>query len=235
MLEDDQDVLENAARHDVTQEPVRIGHSAARLRVPVDATRLHSGVMQGRFRADILRNRNNRAILDRWSVIALPEAWLVAGCLFQTVWNLQAGRSPEADIKDYDLFYFDSGDTSEEGESRVQARIDDLLGDLGVTIEASNQARVHLWYESYFGQPYGELRSAREGIDRFLVSATCVGVRPGEVYAPNGLALLYDGVLSMNPRMTHRALFDRKARSYLARWPWLKVQPQAVTAEPGIE
>ncbi len=191
--------------------------------------------MQHRFFADILRNRNNRAILDRWNMLALPDAWLVAGCLFQTVWNLQAGRPPEADIKDYDLFYFDSGDTSEEGEAGVQARIDELLGDLGVTIEASNQARVHLWYESYFGQPYAKLRSACEGIDRFLISATCVGVRPGEVYAPNGLALLYGGVLSMNPLLPHRVLFDRKARSYLARWPWLQVHPDAVAAESGIE
>jgi uncharacterized protein len=197
--------------------------------------KITTSVMQGRFFADILSNRNNRAILDRWSRLAIPDGWLVAGCLFQTVWNLQAGRSPEADIKDYDLFYFDPGDTTEEGESGVQARIDELLGDLGVTIEASNQARVHLWYESYFGQPYGELRSACEGIDRFLVSATCVGVRPGEVYAPNGLALLYDGVLSMNPRLPHRVLFDRKARSYLARWPWLQVKPDAVAAESGVE
>jgi hypothetical protein len=179
---------------------------------------------QGRFFADTLRNRNNRAILDRWSMLALPDGWLVAGCLFQTVWNLQGGRSPEADIRDYDLFYFDRGDTSQQAESRVQERIDDVLGDLGVTIEASNQARVHVWYESYFGQPYGELRSACEGIDRFLVLATCVGVRPGEVYAPGGLALLYDGVLSMNPLLPHRMLFDRKVRSYLERWPWLQVQ-----------
>jgi uncharacterized protein len=191
--------------------------------------------MQSRFFADILRNRNNRAILDRWSMLALPDGWLVAGCLFQTVWNLQAERSPEADIKDYDLFYFDPADTSEEGESGVQARIDELLGDLNVTVEASNQARVHIWYESYFGQPYAELRSACEGIDRFLVSATCVGVRPGEVYAPNGLALLYDGVLSMNPLSPHRVLFDRKATSYLARWPWLRIHPYGVAAQSGIE
>jgi hypothetical protein len=187
--------------------------------------------MQDRFFADILRNPNNRAILDRWSLLALPDGWLVAGCLFQTVWNLQVRRSPEADIKDYDLFYFDSGDTSEGGESGVQARIGELLGDLGVTIEVSNQARVHLWYESYFGKPYGALRSAREGIDRFLVSATCVGVRPGEVYAPCGLELLYDGVLSMNPLLPHRVLFDRKVGSYLARWPWLRVKLDAVVAE----
>ena len=189
--------------------------------------------MQGRFLADILRNRNNRAILDRWSMLALPDGWLVAGCLFQTVWNLQAGRSPVADIRDYDLFYFDPGDTSEEGESGVQERIDEVLSDLGVTIEASNQARVHVWYESYFGQPYGELRSACEGIDRFLILATRVGVRPGEMYAPSGLALLYDGILSMNPLVPHRALFEGKARSYRERWPWLQIQPDTIAAQSG--
>lgn len=181
--------------------------------------------MQARFFTDILSNAHNSAILERWSALALPDGWLVAGCLFQTVWNLQSGREPEADIKDYDLFYFDAGDTSEAAERGVQARVDEVLGDLGVTIEASNQARVHLWYESHFGRPYaGALRSARDGIDRFLVPATCVGVRPGELYAPNGLALLYDGVLTMNPLMPHRDLFERKAASYSARWPWLRVR-----------
>lgn len=179
--------------------------------------------MHDRFLADILTNRHNRAILDRWSDLALPDGWLVAGCLFQTVWNLRDGRPPEAGIKDYDLFYFDAGDTSEAGERRVQAHAEAVLGDLGVTVEASNQARVHLWYEAYFGQACGPLRSARDGIDRFLVPATCVGVRPGELYAPNGLAVLYDGVLAMNPLTPHLDLFERKAASYRARWPWLRV------------
>jgi uncharacterized protein len=65
----------------------------------------------------------------------------------------------------------------------------------------------------------------------FLVSATCVGVRPGEVYAPNGLALVYEGVLSMNPLLPYRGLFDRKVRSYLARWPSLRVRPDVVHLE----
>ena len=181
--------------------------------------------MQDRFFADILRNGNNRAILDRWSALALPDGWLVAGCLFQTVWNLRAGREPEADIKDYDLFYFDANDTSEDGEHDLQAHVDEILGDLGVAVEASNQARVHIWYESHFGHPYKKLGSARDGIDRFLVPATCVGVRPGELYAPNGLELLYDGVLTMNPLTPYRELFERKAASYRARWPWLQIRP----------
>jgi hypothetical protein len=181
--------------------------------------------MQVQFFSDVLTNRYNRAILERWHELALPDAWLVAGCLFQTVWNLMSGRAPEADIKDYDVFYFDAADASALAEKRVQAHVEQVLRDLPITIEASNQARVHLWYESYFGHPCEPLRDSCDGIDRFLVPATCVGVRPGEIYAPNGLDLLYSGVLTMNALTPHRDLFDRKAASYRARWPWLQVQP----------
>lgn len=191
--------------------------------------------MHDRFVADVLRNDYNRAILDRWSALALADGWLVAGCLFQTVWNLRAGRAPHVDIKDYDLFYFDRTDTSEPAERSVQACVDDVLADLGIIVEVSNQARVHLWYESYFGRPYEELRCACEGIDRFLIPATCVGIRPGELYAPNGLALLYDGILTMNPLLPHRDLFERKAASYCSRWPWLRIQhPDHPHAEDSL-
>jgi hypothetical protein len=181
--------------------------------------------MHDRFFADIQRNPHNRAILDRWDALALPDGWLVAGCLFQTVWNLASGWLPTADIQDYDLFYFNADDLSDEGERRMQAHVEAVLGDLGVTLEATNQARVHLWYEDYFGHPYEPLGCSKDGIDRFLVPATCVGVRPnGEVYAPNGLECLYAGELRMNPLKAHRDLFERKAASYQRRWPWLTIQ-----------
>jgi uncharacterized protein len=198
-------------------DPLNCTHLSNRSRPQLYA--MHEG-----FIADILRNRHNGIILDRWGELALPDGWLVAGCLFQTLWNLQAGRAPEADIKDYDLFYFDSNDPSEAAERRVQARVDDVLADLDIAVEVSNQARVHVWYESYFGHPYEQLRTACDGIDRFLVLATCVGIRPGELYAPNGLALLYDGLLTTNPLTPYRNLFDQKAASYRARWPWLRIQ-----------
>lgn len=71
------------------------------------------------FLADVLTNKFNRAILAAWDQLDLPDGWLVAGCLFQTVWNLCAGRSPETDIKDYDIFYFDDTDLSASAEWRV--------------------------------------------------------------------------------------------------------------------
>jgi len=183
--------------------------------------------MNDRFLQDVLSNRHNRTILGRWARLALPDGWLVAGCLFQTVWNRCSGRPAEAQIKDYDLFYFDAGDLSAEAEGAVQARVDAVLADLGITVEVKNQARVHTWYPEWFGHPYAALQSACDGIDRFLVPGTCVGVRPvadgHEVYAPYGLALMYEGRLTPNPLVPHRALFEAKAASYQQRWPWLTI------------
>jgi hypothetical protein len=126
------------------------------------------------------------------------------------------------------LFYFDASDLSVQAEQRVQERVSAALSDLDVIVEAKNQARVHLWYEEHFGHPYPQLQSSADGIDRFLVPATCVGLRPGgasqwELYAPNGLAMLYEGRLTPNPLTNHRLLFERKAQSYRERWPWLVV------------
>ena len=187
------------------------------------------------FIADALQNRFNRAILERLPSLDLPDAWLVAGCLFQSVWNLKSGRPPEADIKDYDLFYFDAGDLSEAAETGVGQRVEACFADLGVTVEAKNQARVHTWYAAYFGFPYEPLTSSKNGIDRFLVPCTCVGLQnraaessAGELdlmlYAPYGLDDLYQGILKPNPLCNHIPLFAEKARSYQSRWDWLNIQ-----------
>jgi uncharacterized protein len=195
------------------------------------------GPQATQFIADALQNRFNRVILERLPALGLPDAWLVAGCLFQSVWNLKSGRPPEAGIKDYDLFYFDAADLSEAAETGVGQRLEACFADLGITVEAKNQARVHTWYEAHFGFPYEPLTSSQNGIDRFLVPCTCVGLQnradsPGEpdleldlaLYAPYGLDDLYEGILKPNPLCHHAPLFAEKARSYQSRWDWLNIQ-----------
>lgn len=195
-----------------------------------------------RFIADALQNPVNGAILQRLPALGLPDAWLVAGCLFQTVWNLHTGRPPASGIKDYDLFYFDGADLSAQSEALVGERVEAAFADLEVTIEAKNQARVHTWYPQWFGHPYPALTSARDGIDRFLVPCTCVGLQAPaghtgqpSLYAPNGLDDLYAGILRPNPLCDHRLLYRAKARSYQVRWPWLQlVEPaEAVISAPA--
>jgi uncharacterized protein len=97
------------------------------------------------FIAAIRENRFNRAILERLPALGLADAWLVSGALFQTVWNLQTGHTPERGIRDYDLFYFDP-DVSWDAENAAIARAGAIFADLDVAVELRNQARVHLWY-----------------------------------------------------------------------------------------
>ena len=105
------------------------------------------------FLAAALRNPVNPAIIDELHRLALPDAWLVAGCLVQSVWNVLTRRPLGHGINDYDVFYFDP-DTSWEAEDAVIRELTARLGHLGAAIEVRNQARVHLWYPGKHGVPY---------------------------------------------------------------------------------
>ncbi len=180
-----------------------------------------------RFVQDAQRNRCNRVLLERLPDLGLPDAWLVGGCLFQTVWNLLGNQPPEVGIRDYDIFYFDPDDLTESAEHAVQQRVNEAFVELGVQLEVKNQARVHIWYPAYFGRPCPPLQNACEGINRFLVGSTSVGLRQANgatgVHAPYGLDDLYAGILRANPSLDHGELYGRKARDYKARWPWLQI------------
>ena len=181
------------------------------------------------FLATVRQNPVNAALIDRLPEFGLPDCWLVAGCLFQTVWNIRAGQPPAENIRDYDVFYFDGTDTSYEAEDRAIRRLADATRDLDVEIELRNQARVHLWFMQRFGHDYPPLRSSIDGIDRFLVQCTCVGVRCMAGQAPTlhatyGLADLHGGILKSNPLNPNVGRFAEKAASYRSRWPLLRVE-----------
>ena len=73
---------------------------------------------QAQFLTAALCNPANETITDELFRLALPDAWLVSGCLVQTVWNVLTGRAVDYGISDYDVFYFDP-DTSWEAEDAV--------------------------------------------------------------------------------------------------------------------
>lgn len=152
----------------------------------------------------------------------LPDCHIVAGCLFQSVWNHRSGLPLERGIKDWDVFYFDP-DTSYEAEDKV---IKALAAHFGDWVEVRNQARVHLWYQQKFGHRRAPLISAADGIGSFLVECSCVGihVQSGDLVAPFGLADLWAGRLVENRFNNSRDLFMAKAESYRSRWPWLIIE-----------
>jgi hypothetical protein len=182
-------------------------------------------MLPAEFLQIVLGNPVNGTLLARLRSLRLPDCHLTAGCLFQAVWNQMSGRSPGWGVKDHDVFYFDGSDLSWEAEDAVIGQVRNATADLGVAVEVRNQARVHLWYPLHFKRSYPRLTASRDGIDRFLITCTCVSidVASGELYAPHGLVELAAGRLRMNPLMPHADLFREKAASYQDRWPWLSV------------
>ncbi len=166
------------------------------------------------FLAAALKNPVNEIISRELFALALPDAWLVSGCLVQTVWNVLTGRPVGYGINDYDVFYFDS-DTSWDAEDAVIDKLAARIDRLGVTVETRNQARVHLWYAEKHGLPYPQLARSTDGIDRFLTANTMVGLRRTaggyEVYAPNG----FDDIARMIVRPNPGPNFS--AKNYLAK------------------
>jgi hypothetical protein len=187
------------------------------------------------FLAAAFRNPVNAAIADELFRLALPDAWIVSGCLVQTAWNVQTMRAPDYGIADYDVFYFDP-DTSWQAEDAVIRKLQDRLASLDVKVEVRNQARIHLWYPQKHGLPYPALHCSTDGIDRFLTKNTQVGIRrtPGDhdVYAPNGFNDIADMVVRPNHTANFSAAnYEAKASRWKTLWPKITVLPAATIAE----
>jgi hypothetical protein len=191
--------------------------------------RIDAGAAMDRdeFLAAALKNPVNETIARQLFELALPDAWLVSGCLVQTVWNVLTGRAVGYGINDYDVFYFDS-DTSWEAEDAVIRMLAARLKKLGVTVETRNQARVHLWYEEKHGLPYPQLTCSNDGIDRFLTANTMVGLRRSatgyDVYAPNGFDDIARMIARPNPGANFSpANYTAKTARWKKLWPELTV------------
>jgi hypothetical protein len=176
------------------------------------------------------RNPTLTDVLARAAGMDLPGWYLVAGCLYQTVWNVVTGQPPEAGILDYDLAYFDDSDLSWDAEDAVIKAGNEIFAGLPAPVQIRNQARVHLWYEQKFGVPCPPHASTEAAIDTFEATAACLGAGRGpsgrwRIYAPYGLADVFNLVVRPNPVLAPRHVYQAKAARWRQQWPGLAVLP----------
>ena len=181
------------------------------------------------LRAVLSRSPIVATVVGRWSEVGLPDCWLVAGCVAQTVWNDAFGRLAGHGISDIDLVYFDGADLSAEAEARHAERIRTLFADLGLWVDVKNEARVHLWFAAKFGETIDPYVSTEDAITTFPTTATAVGVQPHanglRIFAPYGLSDLLDLIVRPNKKQITRPIYDAKVEKWVARWPGLRVVP----------
>jgi hypothetical protein len=168
-------------------------------------------------------------VLETAARLDLPDWMVFSGAVYQPVWNELTGRPIEHGLKDYDLAYFDAGDTSWEAEDAVIARVRTALPErLAAMVETRNQARVHLWFEGHFGEAYPPLTCSSEALERFTAPAFAVGARMCPegiiaIVAPFGLEDLFALRLRPNPQRPSPA-FARTAQAARRRWPEVAIE-----------
>jgi uncharacterized protein len=189
-----------------------------------------SARLEARLEAILRASPSLMQVLEMARGLDLPDWMIFSGAVYQRVLNHLTGRDPDYGIKDYDLGYFDPTDISYDAEDAVIRRVAAAYPPpFDRLVEARNQARVHVWFEGKFGEPYGPLGSSAEALERFVSATFAVSVRlepDGRmtVVAPFGLADLF--AMRMRPNPTRKtAGFERTAKGLKARWPELIVTP----------
>lgn len=175
--------------------------------------------------AAIGRNPLITALLDLVPALRLPDWYLGAGAITQTVWNQLHGYEPTNGIKDYDVVYFDPSRDDDDADRRV-AR--ELATALEISVDVTNEAYVHTWYPRHFGRSIPPYVSTEHAISTWPTTASCIGIRPNQfgafdICAPYGLADLWGMVVRPNKAIVSREVYEAKTARWLQLWPELQV------------
>lgn len=185
--------------------------------------------LQTQYLADVLSlNPVVQAVLTVAAEMNLPDWYLGAGGVSQTVWNVRHGFDPTDGIKDYDLVYFDR-DADIARQTAIDNELNGRLSRFSVEFDIKNEAFVHLWYGERFGRQIDPYLSTEHAIATWPTTASAVGVRLDAdfftVCAPFGLSDLLGMVARPNKAIVSQDVYDEKITRWATRWPRLTVLP----------
>lgn len=158
-----------------------------------------------------------------------PQPWAIgAGAVRNLVWDALHGFAQPSALSDLDLVFFDTADLSSSRDAALQQQLQRAAPEF--TWEVTNQAAVHLWFDSCFGHSVPPLASLEEAIASWPEYATAVGLRLEAddsltVRAPLGLEDLFALRVRRNPRRVSVQTYRRRIaeRRYALRWPRVQI------------
>ena len=175
----------------------------------------------------VLENPVVRNILDEAGNLNLPDWFVGAGCIAQTVWNKHHGFNLTNNIADIDLVYYDNEDLSFEAEDKMIRMTKEKLSHLPIPVDVKNQARVHLWYCKHFGYDIKPYASIYDALRSWPTTATSIGIRKEKngynVFAPFGLDDLLNLIVRANKVQITEEIYNSKVGRWTKCWPGLKV------------
>ena len=176
----------------------------------------------------LFKNKTLKEILTRLEKSNLKNYYVGAGAINQTIFNYLHNFKIDANIKDYDIIYYDE-DLSYEKEDLVIKYIKELLKDIDVDVDIKNEARVHLWYNMKYNDNRKPYTSLEDAISRWGTTITCIGVRLEDgnliVDAPYGLNDLFNMIIRPVKIDFKEEDYNKKVEKWKKNWPKLTIIP----------
>jgi uncharacterized protein len=161
-------------------------------------------------------------VLGTIRLLGLPDWYLAAGAIRNTVWDALHGSTSLQPHSDLDVIYFDPADTRKETEDTLRAAFPEFIW------EVTNQATVHRWQSKATGCDIPAYASIAAAMASWPETATAVGVRLTdrgalEIVAPHGLRDLFGLALRPSPAASDPRAYTSRLRqkAWLVRWPRL--------------
>ena len=160
--------------------------------------------------------------------LELPDWYIAAGAVRNTVWNYLHSFPTTFNQNDVDVIYFDQSDMNGEREGISEKSLKEKNPKL--KWEVVNQARVHLFNNRpNIGHP--PVKSSGKSIAYWSETPTCVGIRLEAsdaitICAPYGLNDLMDLIVKPIPKpYQNLVLYQQrvKSKNWAECWPNLKI------------
>ena len=172
------------------------------------------------------KNKELMEMLDYISELNLPNFYIAAGSIFQTIWNYYDSRKLNFGIKDLDVIYFNNNDLSVEKDLEYYNIINKYAKSKGFNyeIDVSNEARMHLWgMEHNQGVKVEPYKNSEDAISKWIATVHAIGITKEnnqiKVYAPYGLSDIFSRTIRpIKHHANSKELYDKKVASWRERF-----------------
>ena len=178
----------------------------------------------------IKQNSDLVTILDYIYELKLPNFYIAAGSVFQTIWNYYDNKPLNFGIKDIDIIYYDPINLSKESEQKLEKTIEDYLKKAGLNYELDihNEARMHLWKKDNENKNIDQYKNSEDVIDQWIATVHAIGITKEnneiKVYAPYGLSDIFSKTIRpIKHKNNSKELYNKKVASWQKRFENLNI------------
>ena len=178
----------------------------------------------------IKQNSDLVTILDYIYELKLPNFYIAAGSVFQTIWNYYDNKPLNFGIKDIDIIYYDPINLSKESEQKLEKTIEDYLKKAGLNYELDihNEARMHLWKKDNENKNIDQYKNSEDAIDQWIATVHAIGITKEnneiKVYAPYGLSDIFSKTIrQIKHKNNSKELYNKKVASWQKRFENLNI------------